>query len=27
MEKYADEKTIIRLRSNREIEDFLENSF
>lgn len=27
MERYAKEKTIIRLRSNREIEDFLENSF
>jgi adenylate kinase family enzyme len=27
MERYGDEKTIIRLRSNREIEDFLENIF
>jgi adenylate kinase family enzyme len=27
LNQYADEKTIIRLRSNREIEDFLENSF
>jgi adenylate kinase family enzyme len=27
LNRYAKEKTIIRLRSNREIEDFLENSF
>ena len=27
LERYGDEKTIIRLRSNREIEEFLEKSF